>query len=606
MNNDLEIGYVIEINGNKVVIETNSNANDLTYFYNGVVYKGVGVGQYIGILRGPYVLIGRIEKEFLIDLFKNTDQVTYLDDRFRRRLDVQLIGYFINNKFELGIISYPMIYNKAIMLSLEQIEKIIYPKKHNDDKYYIKIGTTVNEKVPVNIDITKLFNTHIGIFGNTGSGKSNTLTKIYTELFDKDPIDINLDKSEFLFIDFNGEYTGENVLSACKKVINLSTYGNSKDKITLSRQNFWDIETLSILFSATEKTQKPFLKNAINFFLDEENFEITDVKIISGICSAFYNTFFSNNCKETNKLLHSIYDVIGLNEDKDKVPFYNYIWHNNGKSYYDGGSTYVSNYTEDEIRVEQSLLKKLINGKRAEKISELTTSERMKIAIYCHLVYSISYGTVQYEFISPLIERLKSRTKIIDKLIEIDDKQEKFNITVVSLKNCNIEAKKMIPLLLAKNSYINHKKKNGDIVNSSFHMIIDEAHNILSSQSIREESTWKDYRLETFEEIIKEGRKFGYFITLASQRPSDISHTLISQLHNYFIHRLVSEHDLTMINNTINTMDKVSKGMIPLLSPGQCVATGTSFLMPILIQVNKLPREYSPNSENIDLEKLWF
>ena len=199
MNNDLEIGYVIEINGNKVVIETNSNANDLTYFYNGVVYKGVGVGQYIGILRGPYVLIGRIEKEFLIDLFQNTDQVTYLDDRFRRRLDVQLIGYFINNKFELGIISYPMIYNKAIMLSLEQIEKIIYPKKHNDDKYYIKIGTTVNEKVPVNIDITKLFNTHIGIFGNTGSGKSNTLTKIYTELFDKDLIDINLDKSEFLF-----------------------------------------------------------------------------------------------------------------------------------------------------------------------------------------------------------------------------------------------------------------------------------------------------------------------------------------------------------------------------------------------------------------------
>ena len=343
-----------------------------------------------------------------------------------------------------------------------------------------------------------------------------------------------------------------------------------------------------------------------NYYLDKETFEITDDKIISGISSAFYNTFFSNSCKETNKLLHLIYDDIGLNEDKDKIPFYNYIWHNNGKSYYDGGNTYVSNYTEDKIRVKQSLLIELINDKRAEKISKLTTTERMKIAIYCHLVYSISYGTVQYEFISPLIERLKSRTKIIDKLIEIDDKQEEFNIIVVSLKNCNIEAKKMIPLLLAKNSYINHKKKNGDIVNSSFHMIIDEAHNILSSQSIREESTWKDYRLETFEEIIKEGRKFGYFITLASQRPSDISHTLISQLHNYFIHRLVSEHDLTMINNTINTMDKVSKGMIPLLSPGQCVATGTSFLMPILIQVNKLSRNKSPNSENIDLEKLWF
>ena len=52
-----------------------------------------------------------------------------------------------------------------------------------------------------------------------------------------------------------------------------------------------------------------------NYYLDKETFEITDDKIISGISSAFYNTFFSNSCKETNKLLHLIYDDIGLNED---------------------------------------------------------------------------------------------------------------------------------------------------------------------------------------------------------------------------------------------------------------------------------------------------
>ena len=65
--------------------------------------------------------------------------------------------------------------------------------------------------------------------------------------------------------------------------------------------------------------------------------------------------------------------------------------------------------------------------------------------------------------------------------------------------------------------------------NSSLNIIIDEAHNILSYASQRESETWKDYRLETFEEIIKEGRKFGVFLTIASQRPSDISSTIISQ-----------------------------------------------------------------------------
>ena len=111
--------------------------------------------------------------------------------------------------------------------------------------------------------------------------------------------------------------------------------------------------------------------------------------------------------------------------------------------------------------------------------------------------------------------------------------------------------------------------------------------------------------MEIFEEIIKEGRKFGFFLTIASQRPYDISATIISQLHNYFIHRLVNEQDLRMISNAINSLDSISKAQIPNLAPGQCVLTGTSFEMPLLIQVYKLPKEKSPSSDNADLVKLW-
>lgn len=206
-----------------------------------------------------------------------------------------------------------------------------------------------------------------------------------------------------------------------------------------------------------------------------------------------------------------------------------------------------------------------------------------------------------------MIERLKSRTKIIDKLIEIVDSDlNKRNIAVISLKDCNIEAKKIIPLLLVKNSYKSTKEVNNETIQHTFHLIIDEAHNILSEQSIREESAWKDYRLETFEEIIKEGRKFGYYITVASQRPADISQTIVSQLHNYFIHRLISDQDLKMINNTINTIDSVSKASIPLLAPGQCILTGTSFRLPKIVQVTKLQEKFAPNSTSADLERLWF
>ena len=117
--------------------------------------------------------------------------------------------------------------------------------------------------------------------------------------------------------------------------------------------------------------------------------------------------------------------------------------------------------------------------------------------------------------------------------------------------------------------------------------------------------TSTDYRLETFEEIIKEGRKFGMFLTLSSQRPADISPTIVSQIHNFFIHRLVNDRDLFLIDNTISTLDSMSRSMIPNLSRGCCVITGTAFELPMLLQVDELQKEKQPDSNDVNLELLW-
>lgn len=603
---NMVIGIIVEIEGKRIIVETNEQSNDLTYFDDGVVYRGVCVGQFIGIIRGPYILVARIEKEYLEDQNKTNKTISYSENRVQRKLEVSLIGYFENARFNVGIVAYPMIYNSAIMLNDDQISSILNDTKLDANLGMLTIGNAVKEKNKVNIDATRLFNTHIGIFGNTGSGKSNTLAKIYTELFRKH--ELNLDNSKFLFIDFNGEYTGEHVFDDRKKVIALSTgEKEGKDKISMSKVNFWNIETLSVLFSATEKTQKPFLKNAIDYYLDKESYEILDDKIIDGIGSSFYNTFNSNSSKETNKLLHLIYDEMNIDAEKEGkyIPFYNYHWHEVAKSYYDGQNNFISTVDKKDILNHREKLELYLKSK-SDEISLLSITQRMKIAIYSHLIYCISYGSVQYDHISPMVERLKSRSKIIDKLIKIDDNADDYKILVVSLRNCNTDAKKIIPLLLVKNSYNNQKNQNDDGIKTTFHLIIDEAHNILSEQSSREEASWKDYRLETFEEVIKEGRKFGYYVTIASQRPADISETIVSQLHNYFIHRLISEQDLRMINNTVNTLDNVSKNNISLLAPGQCVMTGTSFRMPIIIQVTMLDKLSAPNSASADLERMWL
>jgi DNA helicase HerA-like ATPase len=136
-------------------------------------------------------------------------------------------------------------------------------------------------------------------------------------------------------------------------------------------------------------------------------------------------------------------------------------------------------------------------------------------------------------------------------------------------------------------------------------MIVDEAHNILSMQSNRESENWKDYRLELFEEIIKEGRKFGFYLTLSSQRPADISPTIMSQIHNFFIHRLVNDRDLLLLENSISTLDYLSRSMIPNLSKGCAVVTGISFDIPMVVQFRRLEEGCQPDSGDVDLKKLW-
>jgi DNA helicase HerA-like ATPase len=94
-------------------------------------------------------------------------------------------------------------------------------------------------------------------------------------------------------------------------------------------------------------------------------------------------------------------------------------------------------------------------------------------------------------------------------------------------------------------------------------------------------------------------------VTIASQRPADISPTIVSQLHNFFIHRLVNDRDLFLIDNTITTLDTLSRSLIPGLAQGSCVVTGTAFDLPMVLQVDRLDRDKQPASEDVDLEQLW-
>lgn len=589
----IAIGEVIAVVGIEVTLRAFESSNLETHFYKGHRYKGVSIREFIAIEHGFRDIVCIVEGEYLDE---RNIEYEGVQQRYIRKLKVRPIGYFEAEKFKDGIKFLPKISDSARLLSEAEISRIF---ERQESKNFA-IGTLLKEGIEISLPWQRIFNTHFGIFGNTGSGKSNTLTKLFTVLFDN-MFDKISKKSKFIFLDFNGEYTADQLADANrKKVIRLSTRASSGDKFHLPDSEFWDAETLGILFQATANTQRPFLRRLIT---GRAKFISLSDSLSRYIVSSFQKVLCSKEPKpEALELLKALARDLGV--DESLLGALNKVGFKKGNDSFhfidgDGSWKYLSSNTVFYTETFENAAKQI-------DATGIGGFQELQIRSDLQIIRDVLYGSVQYEHIHPLLRRIDAMKDDFAKVVSVSSEPiDSETITVISLRDCRQDVKKILPLLIAKHFYEKHKANVSSPPDSTMHVVIDEAHNILSQQSVRESESWKDYRLELFEEIIKEGRKFGMFITLASQRPADISPTIISQLHNFFIHRLVNDRDLALLENTISTLDSVSRSQIPNLPQGACVITGTTFDIPMLVQVDRLPDNKKPDSRDVDLEELW-
>lgn len=585
----IAIGEVVSVKGVNIVIELYEESNKETLFHDGKKFKGVSIQEYILVKRGFKEIVARVQGEYLDERLQSEDRNGYV-----RKVELKPIGFYHQGEFFEGIKHLPMIRDVAYLMNEEQVRQIY----GEPDESFV-VGKVLKEELPISLPWARLFNTHIGVFGNTGSGKSNTLTNLYTTLF-SNKLEQLSGRSRFVVVDFNGEYTGNQLVSdkSYKQVYDLDTRLDNADKFPLDESVFWDEEVLGILFKATENTQKPFIKRVVS---GRERFKDTADSLVIFTKKTVTRALVSASPKkEFADLIRTIATIVsadGLKGLAEQMSWYS----KDGKFYISGGN-YLNGGEGDATYI--NYFKPQIDNIRMVMLGHF---RELKLRINLQLLADLVNGFVQYEHIQPLLKRVEASLKSLERVFSIGENPKIKLLTVISLRKSNQEIKKIIPLLLAKYYYSSHKDMviNESPPSKTFHMIIDEAHNILSMQSNRESESWKDYRLELFEEIIKEGRKFGFYLTLSSQRPADISATIMSQIHNFFIHRLVNDRDLLLLENSISTLDSLSRSMIPNLSKGCAVITGTSFDIPMVVQFNPLAKDRQPDSGDVDLKKLW-
>lgn len=583
------VGEVIAVTGVKISLRIFEDSSQETIFYKGIKYRGVSLREHVSIQRGFIDIVCLVEGEYLDErkIEAENDKMLYV-----RKVDVRPIGFIVDGKFYEGVKYMPMIRDKASLLSESMVGSIY----GTAGKSKFSIGSMLKENVSINLPWTKIFNCHMGIFGNTGSGKSNTLVKLYTTLFNE-KLESLKKKSQFVIIDFNGEYTEDQILPAKDKKVTILDQKKKGDKFKVESSHFWDAETLSLLFQATTNTQQPFIRRVLT---GRERFKDMPNSLQGYIERVFERAFSSSEPKpDALELSREIARIVDCKILEDHLK--GIVYNAKNKYFRDAGGNY---YNSDSGGFEY-YLKPLLDHIDLTKLDQFT---ELILRCYLQLCSDVVLGYAQYEHIQPVLSRAKSSISGLRNVLEIVDvPPPAVLLHVISLKKCKNETKKILPLLIAKNFYTNHK--DSETLKSpptrTLHLIIDEAHNILSEQSTREHEIWKDYRLELFEEIIKEGRKYGVYLTLSSQRPADISPTIVSQIHNFFIHRLVNERDLQLLDNTISTLDTSSKSMIPTLAKGCCVVTGTAFDLPMILKVDPLLKKHRPSSDDVNLEELW-
>lgn len=613
MNRDVKkLGVIVGVDGDISQVGMYHLSNDAEYLWYGDVLQGAKIGAYLTILQNNVKIIASVVTEKVADQ-QNTIRSTEFDNRFsknsiNRIVHLKTKGVIVKGEFQVTSQYVPMIGNEVCITSKKDLE-LIYGI--NTSEATISIGKSILEGQVIPLSINKIFASHIGVFGNTGSGKSNTLHKLFLELFRSDYREKILELSKFYVIDFNGEYTKDDSFDVTenKKVFDIDTRNQTNNKIPITSDYLFDPDILSILFGATIATQVPFLRKALKIW-EENKFDGTSIaRFVVGTLKKILTTGNSasldskdNWTSIAEKYINSdLFTVLKSNLYYNSA-YESYFTKRNGEDcYIINANTPIENSKIHYLRINE------IEEALCNKFDALPEIDKLKFHLDFQKVHQSAWKSTNIEHINPLFHRIDTALNSLKKVVEVKESIDGdfSSLNIINLVHANQEITRLIPMLISKMVYDKQKENiNRDDVTCTSHLIIDEAHNILNAQNHSVGDTWQDYRLNIFEEIIKEGRKFGFYLTLSSQRPADISPTILSQVHNYFIHRLVNDNDLRMLGNTMPTLDKTSFNKIPSLGKGEVIITGNAIQVPVFVKVDK-EEIIRPNSDDVILTKLW-
>lgn len=546
------IGRVVSVSYDRLVFEV-SDFEKLIYNFKGEIYIAQGVIDYVTIKsqfgdKFVYQVVRVEDKEIKIV----NDEKSKFD--YVGRFECVPVGILENDKINFNLKKYPFLQDRVYLSSDEDLQKVFSIEKRETS---ILLGT-IQDKYDAQINLNKLITHHSAILGNTGSGKSTTVRKIIKEISTKETSNLYLN-----IFDIHNEY------SQIDGVNNIDVLEDFSIKIeSLELQDWLN------LIKPSELVQLPVVQTALKLANCLTENKLDREKLSCFIAYNLYHNQQSDAVAKQTKII-GILQNTSIDTTMYDARFGNF----NGST---GETTFKSN------------LQSKMYGSHSEITKEIENA-RYTINSFADLFEALNFvflleecqGNTQARGYSGTLEtrikhiQLRYGSLFKAKIDESDEEEKQSKITVYNVSGLDDDLLLFFTTYMLKKEFkkSSEKKINDRDVNL---FIFEEAHRYISK--LNENSLFGE--VEVFKKIAREGRKFGCFLMLSSQRPSELSSTVLSQCNNYLIHRIKNNVDLEYLLKTIPYINKNQLTRFSYLPTGTAFIVGELYPIPVEVAVD--------------------
>jgi len=551
-----------------------------------------------------------------------------------KNLDVLPIGTIKDKKFNFGVSVYPTLYSDVLYIKDEELNvlfevqnaevfKCIDCEKNGDEckvhkdalkgktrtKSFDVGESAIFPDYKIKIDVDRFFGSHAAVLGNTGSGKSCTISSMLQTIFSKENEFFAIG-STFVIFDVNGEYKQAfSKLDETKihvRDFSLETK-NGFEKLILPHY-FLNVEEWTLLLNASEKTQLPILRNALGLatLFSTKGKEIANIKNHI-LASCIIETFNSSDSPVSK--YQKIQSLLTRGTFTANIDI-----------------GYSAQYGNFATQAQEKTFLDAVNGFLLKTHFEIpsfnnTSFSFKELGNYLDLaiLYEESHGNKQIrDYCSSLITRFKSIQErsefsfltadsnisldnFLNSILGLNKKKKEKQIIILDLNSAEDEVVEVISTVITRLIFTRVKNVENDKRNKfPVNLILEEAHRYISNETQR--NSFKANYI--FERVAKEGRKYGLFLLVSSQRPSELSRTVLSQCNNFIVHRIQNPDDLSHIRQITPHISEATLKKLPSIPTQHALIFGSAVNIPTLYKVkNASPL---PLSDNNQVSENWF